>query len=128
MKQFILSWGLIILSAFFDSYAAYVVKKEFNSLGEFDYSSVKNFLSYIYKFIQSPWLLSALIAFVLAPALWFVALNKIELTIGYPLLVGFHLVFILLFGFYLLDESMSIYKIIGCALLMVSIFLIGSNK
>ena len=128
MKQFILSWGLIILSAFFDSYAAYVVKKEFNSLGEFDYSSFKNFFSYLFKFIQSPWLLSALIAFVIAPALWFVALNKIELTIGYPLLVGFHLVFILLFGFYLLDESMSIYKIIGCALLMVSIILIGSNK
>lgn len=128
MKHFFLSWGLIILSALFDSYAAYIVKKEFNSLGEFDFSSFKAFFNYILKFMQSPWLVSALIAFILAPALWFVALNKIELTIGYPLLVGFHLIFILLFGFYLLDESMSIYKVIGCALLMVSLVLIGSNK
>ena len=128
MKHFLLSWGLIILSALFDSYAAYIVKKEFNSLGEFDFSSFKAFFNYILKFMQSPWLVSALIAFILAPALWFVALNKIELTIGYPLLVGFHLIFILLFGFYLLDESMSIYKVIGCALLMVSLVLIGSNK
>lgn len=128
MKHFFLSWGLIILSALFDSYAAYIVKKEFNSLGEFDFSSLKAFFNYILKFMQSPWLVSALIAFILAPALWFVALNKIELTIGYPLLVGFHLIFILLFGFYLLDESMSIYKVIGCALLMVSLVLIGSNK
>ena len=128
MKQFFLSWGLIILSAFFDSYAAYVVKKEFNYVGEIDFSSFKAFFLYVFKFVQSPLLLSALVAFVLAPGLWFIALNKIDLTIGYPLLVGFHLVFILLFGFYLLDESMSIYKIIGCALLMVSIILIGTNK
>ena len=128
MKQFILSWGLIFLSAFFDSYAAYVVKKEFNSVGEIDFSSFKAFFLYVFKFVQSPWLLSALVAFILAPALWFIALNKIDLTIGYPLLVGFHIVFILLFGFYLLGENMSIYKIIGCALLVVSLVLIGSNK
>ena len=128
MKQFFLSWGLIILSAFFDFYAAYVVKQEFNYVGEIDFSSFKAFFLYVFKFVQSPLLLSALVAFVLAPGLWFIALNKIDLTIGYPLLVGFHLVFILLFGFYLLDESMSIYKIIGCALLMVSIILIGTNK
>ena len=128
MKQFILSWGLIFLSAFFDSYAAYVVKKEFNSVGEIDFSSFKAFFLYVFKFVQSPWLLSALVAFILAPGLWFIALNKIDLTIGYPLLVGFHIVFILLFGFYLLDENMSIYKIIGCALLVVSLVLIGSNK
>jgi multidrug transporter EmrE-like cation transporter len=128
MKQFILSWGLIFLSAFFDSYAAYVVKKEFNSVGEIDFSSFKAFFLYVFKFVQSPWLFSALVAFILAPGLWFIALNKIDLTIGYPLLVGFHLVFILLFGFFLLNEPFSVYKITGSILLLISLILIGINK
>jgi multidrug transporter EmrE-like cation transporter len=89
---------LIVLSALFDSYAAFVVKTKFNELGHIDFSSFSTFWDYMMQFIRNPKLLLAIIAFVAAPGLWFMALNRMDLSIGYPILVGFHLLFVLLFG------------------------------
>jgi multidrug transporter EmrE-like cation transporter len=122
MKIFMLTYGLIILSALLDSYAAFVVKTRFNEFGHFDYSSVKGFFLYLYKLLKSPLAFSALIAFVMAPGFWFLALNRLDLSIGYPILVGFHLLFVFVFGYFLLHESMNTNKLIGCGLALLSIY------
>ena len=128
MRGIFIGWILILFAAFLDSYASFIVKKEFNTVGSIDFSSFNSFVRYIKNFIKSPWLASALIAFVTAPFLWFIALDKIDLTTGYPVLVGFHLVFVVLFGYFLLNEAMSINKLIGCVLLIISLILISTNK
>ncbi len=117
-----MSWGLIILSALFDSYAAAVVKWKFNDLGPLDYSSTKAVLHYVSRFVQSPLLLTAAITFCLAPGFWFFALNRMDLSVGYPTLVGFHLIFILIFGVLFLGESMTQAKTIGVTLIFVSLY------
>ncbi|MCC6600736.1 MAG: EamA family transporter [Crocinitomicaceae bacterium] len=122
MKVFFLTWGLIILSALFDSYAAFVVKTKFNELGHIDFSSFRSFWSYVVGFIRNPKLLLAVTAFVAAPGLWFLALNRIDLSIGYPILVGFHLLFVLVFGIFALDESFTWNKMIGVALVLSSLY------
>jgi len=127
MKVFFSSWGLIILSALFDSYAAFIVKTKFNQLGPMDFSSFRGFLGYMMTFIKSPLLLTAIIAFVAAPGLWFLALNKMDLSIGYPILVGFHLVFVLIFGVLLLGEGLSTNKIIGLSLVLASLYFFYKN-
>ncbi|MBI4550390.1 MAG: hypothetical protein HY714_05645 [Candidatus Omnitrophica bacterium] len=121
-KDTFLSWGLIFLSALFDSYAAFIVKTKFNELGPLPYNSLSQCASYLFHFIRSPLLLTAALAFVAAPVLWFLALNRMDLSIGYPVLVGFHLVFVLIFGLFFLRESLSMYKVIGVALLGSSLF------
>ena len=127
MKSIYLSWLLIFLAAFFDSYASFVVKKEFNTIGPIDFSSLRSFFNYIVNFIKSPWLLSALVAFISAPFLWFIALDKINLTVGYPVLVGFHLVFVLVLGFFFLNEEVTKFKILGCIFLIISLILISKK-
>ena len=122
MKYFFSTWGLIVLSALLDSYAAYIVKTKFNQMGHIDFSSVSAFLTYMWTFIKSPILLSALVAFVSAPGLWFLALNKIDLSIGYPILVVFHLFFVLVFGVFLLDEGFTTNKAIGTLFIFVSLY------
>jgi len=121
-KNFFLSWGLIILSALFDSYAAFVVKWKFNQLGPMDLSSFGSVWAYLAKFVQSPLLMTAVVTFCLAPGLWFLALNRIELSVGYPTLVGFHLVFILIFGLFLLGEPLTMRKATGLFLILVSLY------
>lgn len=120
MKNFFLSWGLIILSALFDSYAAFIVKLKFNELGPVDFSSVRNFVAYLFEFVKSPILITAVITFVVAPFLWFLALNRIDLTIGYPGLVGFHLVFIMVLGILFLGEPLTFRKLMGVVLVGLS--------
>ena len=122
LKTFFLSWGLVFFSALLDSYAAYVVKTKFNELGAIEYHSFSGFVDYIMKFVRSPWLLTALVAFVTAPALWFLALSKIDLSIAYPVLVGFHLLFILVFAIGMIGERMTVYKLIGTVLVLSSLY------
>ncbi len=122
MKTFLLSWGLIIISALFDTYAAFIVKMKFNQLGPIDFSSFQSVLKYLMTFLKSPILISAVITFALAPCLWFLALNRLDLSIGYPSLVGFHLVFILIFGIFFLGEPLTLGKVTGVVLVMISFF------
>lgn len=124
MKNFLLSWGLIILSALCDSYAAFIVKMKFNELGPMDFSSFSNFFRYLLEFVKSPVLLTAALTFVAAPFLWFVALNRIDLSVGYPGLVGFHLIFIMTFGIFFLAEPVTARKLLGVLLVGASFYLL----
>lgn len=128
LKHIFSSWGLIILSALLDSYAAFIVKTQFNKLGKLDYSSWQGIITYISSFVQSPLLITALIAFVSAPGLWFLALNRIDLSVGYPILVGFHLLFVLIFGVALLQENLDWNKITGTMLIFMSLYFFYRSK
>ena len=83
MKDIAISWSLVLLSAVCDSYAAYVVKHKFNQQGRIDFTSVDSFLRYFIEFIQSPLLMTAVFTFLVAPVLWFLALNRLDLGIHY---------------------------------------------
>ena len=127
MKNLFISWGLIFLSALFDSYAAFIVKTQFNKIGKIDFSSIRSVSDYIFKFFQNPILLTAIITFFAAPALWFIALNRINLSTGYPVLVSFHLIFVLIFGIAFLNEGMTVNKAIGCVLVLSSLYFFYKN-
>lgn len=130
MLRFWSSWGLVILSAVCDSYAAYVVKHKFNMQGQMDWSSFAAIKAYLWEFIQSPLLLTAIVTFIAAPALWFFALNRLDLSVAYPVLVALHLVLVMLTGALLLGEDVNGFKVAGTVLLMASLVLfgIGSSK
>jgi multidrug transporter EmrE-like cation transporter len=120
--KFLSTWGLVILSAFLDSYAAFIIKGRFNQVGEIDFSSTKAFFKYMFEFIKNPWLFSALVTFVAAPAVWFVALNKLDITAAYPISIACHFFFIFFFGTFFLGEEINLMKIIGTVLIAVSFF------
>ena len=119
-------WLLIICSALFDSYAAFVVKMKFNELGPMPRGSFPEFLSYMVKFVQNPLLATALATFIIAPGLWFLALNRVNLSVGYPTLVAFHLFFVLVFGLCFLGESLTVHRMIGIALIGLSLYFLNT--
>ena len=121
-KGFFASWGLIIFSALCDSYAAFIVKLKFNELGPADFTSIASATNYFFRMARSPLFLSALATFFLAPGLWFLALNRVQLSVGYPTLVGFHLLFIFIFGIFFLGEALTASKATGAVLILVSLY------
>lgn len=127
MREFFISWGLVFLSALFDSYAAFIVKTQFNKLGKINFSSINAIVDYMWVFIKNPILLTAIATFVAAPAMWFIALNRLDLSVAYPVLVGFHLIFVLFFGVFFIGEGMSINKLIGCLLVLLSLYFFYKN-
>jgi multidrug transporter EmrE-like cation transporter len=120
-KTIWLTWGIVVLSALFDSYAAFIVKGQFNNLGKINFSSISSVFDYLLIFLKNPILLSAAITFLLAPALWFLALNRLDLSLAYPILVGFHLIFVLFFGVLFLNEPFNLNKILGSICIFISL-------
>lgn len=127
MKLDWFSWALIFFSALCDSYAAFVVKAKFNELGPMDFTSFSHFARYVSAFVRNPLLLTAVVAFVVAPGLWFLALNRMELSVGYPALVGFHLLFVLIFGLVFLGEVLTVYKLAGIGFALLSLYFLFAS-
>ena len=117
------AWVLVFAAALCDSYAAFIVKLKFNELGKMDLSSWGSFFAYMLTFIKSPLLMTALTTFVAAPGLWFLALNRLELSSAYPVRVRLHLLFVLLFGVGLLGKQLSTTKMIGTGLIFFAMYL-----
>lgn len=112
-------WMLIFYAAIADCYAAYIIKMKFNELGEINFSS--GLLDYGLALIKSWLFISAVVAYALAPFLAFIALNRLDLSVFYPVSIVFHLIFVILLAT-MLGESVSAFKITGMILIVVSLF------
>lgn len=121
MKHLI-GWLMIVISAFCETYAALVVKLRFNILGDINFNTFELFVDYMERFFHSPLLITGGAAFIIAPAAWFIALNRIQLSVGYPILVALHLLFVAIFGMVFLGEVFSVTKLIGFFFVMVSLY------
>jgi len=122
MKSTLMSWGLIFTSALFDSFAAFAAKSRFNVLGRMELSPPGRFLDYLRIFFQSPLVVVAAVLFVAAPVLWFFALSRLDLSVAYPAVVVFHLIFISLFSVFLLGEAWTAGRIVGICFAFCSLF------
>ena len=118
---------LIPLSALLDTYAAYVFKQMFKKNRSTENHLISGLLVFFITAIRKPFFLSGIIAYALAPTAWFFALNGIELSVGYPLLVAFHLVFVLLFAIIFLQEQLTRNKLIGCICIFLSVCFLFIN-
>lgn len=125
MKGNLLAWGLVFLSALADSFAAFIVKRRFNELGAIDLGGFLPVFHYIVQFLKSPIVIIAVIAYFSAPALWFVALNRINLSVAYPVLVGFHILFVFVLAVLFLGEGITAKKIIATLLVLTAVFLLA---
>jgi hypothetical protein len=81
-RNTLISWALIFLSPFFDSYSVFIDKVKFNKLNLIQYRFWGQFGAYFLNFLKPPLLMTAVAAFVAAPALWFLALNRFHLAFG----------------------------------------------
>jgi len=116
-------WILVLCSACFDSFAAIVVKRQLNLVPAPQWTSLRSVFEFGLRMISSLELVIGLILFVSAPAMWFLALQRLPLTTAYPVLVAIHLLLVLVGGWYVLSEQVSVAKAVSCVLLIASIVL-----
>jgi multidrug transporter EmrE-like cation transporter len=124
----VFNWTLVFASALFDSYAAFVVKSRFNQSEPINFSSFGSFFDSISSIFKDPIIFSAAVCFVSAPALWFIALNRLDLSVAYPVLVGLHLLMVVVVGAFFLNETFTLNKAIGTSLVLLSLLFFYSSK
>jgi multidrug transporter EmrE-like cation transporter len=75
---------------------------------------------FLLRLVLDPWVLAALLAAFVAALCWMAAMTRLELSRAYPF-VGLTFVFVLLGGGLFFDESVTLQKVAGVALIVVGI-------
>jgi len=125
MKNFILSWGFLILASFLDSFTLYAVKWRSNTFGQFEPGGFSEMKSYLFNFLNHPVVWAGIVSFAFGLILGYIAVTRMAITIAYPASVGMHIIIVFLFGTMLLDESVTAFKMAGVFLIMTGIWLLS---
>ena len=124
MREFLLSWGLIIFAALIDVLAILVIKIRLNVLGAIQFESFLNVLKYCIKVISTPVTFFATLFLFLSPIVYAFALSRINLSIAYPIIIAFSSIFLLAFSTVILNETLTSKHLVGVLFILVGIFII----
>jgi multidrug transporter EmrE-like cation transporter len=98
------------------------MKQGMQKFGEVTFDN--NILTTIMKIFLLPNVIIGLLFYAVSTVFWLIALSKIELSVAYPMLsMGYILLMIL--SYFLLNESITMYKVIGTLLVVAGVTLIS---
>lgn len=79
--------------------------------------------------ITMPWkFILGFVSYVCSFMIWTFILQKFNLTYMYPILVGLAYVLVLFAGVFILQEKLTIFNIIGSAVILIGIMLMNIKK
>ncbi len=81
-------------------------------------------VQYIVALLLNPWVISGIVATFLAGVSWMLAMTKFEISYAYPF-VSLNYILVLAAGFLLFQESLSLTKLAGSALVILGIVIIA---
>lgn len=77
---------------------------------------------FLLKLFLDPFIFSGFVSAFLASMFWMAAMTKFELSYAYPFM-GLTFILVSIFGMLFLNESFSLYKMIGLALIVIGIII-----
>ena len=83
-------------------------------------------IAYVAHLLINPWVLSGIIATFFAGVSWMLAMTKFEISYAYPF-VSLNYIFVLMAGFLIFNESVSMEKFIGSALVVLGIIVLAKG-
>ncbi|MGE6228559.1 EamA family transporter [Paenibacillus chitinolyticus] len=81
-------------------------------------------LQSIIHLMFSPFILGGLFIYGLATVLWLFILNKVDISIAYPMQSIAYLITVI-GAYYMFNEQMSVLKIAGCVVILIGVGMIG---
>ena len=112
----------IFLTLLFTVYGQLILKWRLNAL-ELPERLVDK-LGFLLKSLIDPYIFSSFFSAFLASLTWMLALKEFELSKAYPFM-SLSFVLVLIISFFLLKETISAQKIIGCILIIAGIIVIS---
>lgn len=85
-----------------------------------------NFLALALRIISTPGIVIGLVLYGISTLMWLGILARAELSFAYPFIsIGF--VVTTLFGWWVLDESVTIYRLLGVCLIILGVVLVARS-
>jgi len=117
LKSFLLGWGMVLFYVILNSYGALVLKNQIQKLGEWNFTTIRSYVSYFLALFASwqTWIgLGALFA---STGTWIIALANLELSKAYPVAIALNLLVIVGLSILYNQETLTYSKIIGVILI-----------
>jgi len=124
IKEFILSWGMLVMSVVFNAVGVFIIKLKLNELGPVKVDSIKGVSTYFLSLFRSGIVIAGAFLFAVAPLLFAVALSRMEISVAYPVQVVLNFVLLLLLAVLFLGENLTVVKVAAIFLAFVSMFLL----
>jgi multidrug transporter EmrE-like cation transporter len=115
-----MSYGYILLTIVLTVYGQLVIKWQVSKAGVLPTGVVAQ-SGFLLRMLVNPWILSALIAALIAALSWMAALTKFDLSFAYPFM-SLSFVFVLALSALFFREPFTTYKIVGLALIALGLF------
>ncbi|KAA6338206.1 putative 4-amino-4-deoxy-L-arabinose-phosphoundecaprenol flippase subunit ArnF [termite gut metagenome] len=116
-----IKYTVIIVSTFISAIAQYSLKIGVNSL-----TGKKDIGMLVKSVIFNIHILTGLFLYTIGAILWLYVLSKFELSKAYPL-ASLGYVFSTIIGYLLLNESLSIYRLLGIGFIITGVYFISNS-
>jgi len=110
----------VLLNVILFSYSQIIVKYEVANLGPFRLDSFSSIMNYLFRVFTNIGMISAFLAVLFGAISWIYAMNKLELSSAYPLL-SINFIIIPIMSYFLFDESLNAYKLIGIGIIILGL-------
>ena len=119
-----MNYSYILGTIFFTVYGQIILKWRVSEYGVLPESSFDKAL-FIGRLLLDPFVVSGLIAAFIASLFWMAAMTKFDLSFAYPFM-SLSFVLVIILSAVVFREPITVYKIIGMALIVVGI-IVGSQ-
>lgn len=118
---------MVYLSVLLNVFGIYLVKLKINNYTTLSLDSINKVFIYFLQLILEPWVVIGGILVFLAPFPLVVALQRLEISVVYPVSVGLTFLMLIPLSLYALGESLLWYKYIALALIVGGIYLLQKS-
>lgn len=108
-------------------YSQLVIKWRIPSLGALPAHNFDKAI-FLLKALFDPYVASSFIAAFLGSLAWLAAISKIPLSVGFPVYYGLTFAFVMLGTAWLLNEQITVLKLIGVGLILLGVIVGGMDR
>lgn len=121
-----MSYVYIFLTIIFTVYGQIVIKWQVLKVNEVPSEPLQK-IAFLCQLLMNPWIITGFMAAFLAAIAWMLAIAKLPLSYAYPF-VSLSFVFVSGLSALFFKETLSIYTIMGLALIVLGIVVMGQNS
>lgn len=115
--------GYILATLAFTVYSQLIMRWQVSQAGALP-SDLAGKLTFVGHLFLNPWVLTSIVATLLAGISWMLAMSRFEISYAYPW-IGLNFVLMLLFGVLLFGEALNMPKIIGTLLVVAGVAVVA---
>ncbi|MGR6832885.1 hypothetical protein [Aliivibrio wodanis] len=125
MSNFIGNYIYIIATIIFTVYSQIIIKWKSELLINLPDNYFDKALSIFFVLIN-PWIISSIIATLLAGVSWMLVMSKFEISFAYPF-ISINFLLMLIVGVFIFGEPLTVSKVIGSVIVMFGLIVLARN-